>query len=154
LSCSGAPLFDGDGKLVGVLDVSCFDPQLSEHAHALTGSLTIAAARAIEERLFREQFRREWIVAISPQEDSGAPVLIAVDRERSIAGANRAARVALSNAGHPFEPVLGLWTVFARDERLFRRKDEGDVSAQLTPLKNGEPWSAIVTPPPSLCRAG
>ena len=61
LSCSGAPIFDGKGELLGVLDVSSIDPELSEHAHALTGALTIAAARAIEERLFRKQFHREWV---------------------------------------------------------------------------------------------
>jgi transcriptional regulator of acetoin/glycerol metabolism len=60
LSCSGAPIFDGDGTFAGVLDVSSIDPALSEHAHALTGPLTIAAAWAIEERLFRDQFRRAW----------------------------------------------------------------------------------------------
>ena len=54
----GAPIFDGNGEFVGVLDVSSIDPALSEHAHALTGPLTISAARAIEERMFRKQFRR------------------------------------------------------------------------------------------------
>ena len=52
LSCSGSPIFGGDGELAGVLDVSSMDPDLSEHAHALTGALTIATARAIEERAF------------------------------------------------------------------------------------------------------
>src|SRR5438132_2961280 len=35
LSCSGAPIFDDDGKLAAVLDVSSIDPQLSERSHAL-----------------------------------------------------------------------------------------------------------------------
>jgi transcriptional regulator of acetoin/glycerol metabolism len=37
LSCSGAPVFGTDGKLIAVLDVSSVDPTLSERAHALTG---------------------------------------------------------------------------------------------------------------------
>jgi transcriptional regulator of acetoin/glycerol metabolism len=56
-SCSGAPIFASNGEILGVLDVTSIDPDLSEHALALTGALTIAAARAIEERLFRKQFR-------------------------------------------------------------------------------------------------
>ncbi len=58
LSCSGAPVFGVDGRLIAVLDVSAIDPELSERAHALTGALTVRSARAIEERFFREQFRR------------------------------------------------------------------------------------------------
>ena len=65
LSCSGAPIFGVDGELLAVLDVSCIDPELSERSHALTGSLTMASARAIEERLFRDRFRQEWIVAVA-----------------------------------------------------------------------------------------
>jgi transcriptional regulator of acetoin/glycerol metabolism len=68
LSCSGAPVFGVDGRLIAVLDVSAIDPELSERAQALTGALTVRSARAIEERFFREQFRREWIVAVAPPE--------------------------------------------------------------------------------------
>src|SRR6202012_602403 len=50
LSCSGAPIYAPDGTLAALLDVSSIDPLLSEHAHALTGAITITAARCIEER--------------------------------------------------------------------------------------------------------
>jgi transcriptional regulator of acetoin/glycerol metabolism len=40
LSCSGAPIFGVDGRLLAVLDVSAIDPGRSEQAHALTGALT------------------------------------------------------------------------------------------------------------------
>ena len=36
LSCSGAPVFGVDGRLIAVLDVSAIDTELSERAHALT----------------------------------------------------------------------------------------------------------------------
>jgi transcriptional regulator of acetoin/glycerol metabolism len=59
LSCSGAPIFDCDGEVAAVLDVTSIDPQLSERSHAITGALTEVSARAIEERWFRDRFRRE-----------------------------------------------------------------------------------------------
>jgi len=37
-----------------VLDVSCFDPSISDRAHALTGALVKASARTIEKRFLRE----------------------------------------------------------------------------------------------------
>src|SRR4029077_18583372 len=88
LSCSGAPVFGVDGRMIAVLDVSAIDPNLSERALGLTGALTTMTARAIEERHFREHFRREWIVAVLMEETASA-VLLAVDRSQRIVGANR-----------------------------------------------------------------
>src|SRR3954470_1785415 len=96
LSCSGAPVFGADGRLIAVLDVSAIDPKLSEAAHALTGALTVRSARDLEERFFREQFRREWIVAVAPQEGGVIGMLLAIDSNQRIVGANRAARSSLS----------------------------------------------------------
>jgi transcriptional regulator of acetoin/glycerol metabolism len=55
LSCSCAPILDADGHLVAVLDVSCFDLSISDRAHALTGALVRASARAIEESFLRDR---------------------------------------------------------------------------------------------------
>ncbi len=75
LSCSAGPIFGVDGSLMAVLDVSAIDPERSERAHALTGALTASSARGIEERFFREQFCRAWIIATIPPEEGtrGAP---------------------------------------------------------------------------------
>jgi transcriptional regulator of acetoin/glycerol metabolism len=91
LSCSGAPIFDSDARLVAVLDVSSIDPDLSAQAHALTLSLVTMSARLIEERLFRERFRKEWIVAVAPHDEQPAS-LLAVDRDHRVVGADRNAR--------------------------------------------------------------
>jgi AraC-like DNA-binding protein len=147
LSCSGAPIFDPDGELLGVLDVSSIDPQLSDHAHALTGSLTIAAARAIEERLFRKRFHRSWIVATRPPDAPAGGMLIAVDRDLQVVGADRYARRAPSPLGQEQPAGLGLWAVFERDDRLFRRATRGDSWVELTPKGGADSWPAIVTPP-------
>jgi transcriptional regulator of acetoin/glycerol metabolism len=72
--------------------VSAISPELSERAHALTGALTVTAARDIEERFFREHFLQEWIIALALTEDGDPAVLLAVDGNQSILGASRAAR--------------------------------------------------------------
>ena len=43
-------------------------------------------ARAIEERFFREQFHREWIVAVVPPEGQFIGMLLAVDGDQRIVG--------------------------------------------------------------------
>jgi AraC-like DNA-binding protein len=144
LSCSGSPIFDGKGNIVGVLDVSSIDPELSEHAHALTGALAAATARAIEERLFRLQFRREWIIAAGPEPGSG--MLLSVDRDHRIAGADRAARRMLSRFGHKADGA-SLWSAFEDNDAIFRHTDRGDILADLKPREVAESWPAILTPP-------
>ena len=109
-------MFGVDGRLIAVLDVSAIDPELSERAHALTGALTVRSARAIEERFFREQFRREWIVAVAPPEGGAPGMLLAID------------------------------SIFERDLDLFRRRDQTDISVRLLIAGSNDSRPALVTP--------
>ena len=147
LSCSGAPIFDSDGKLVAVLDVSSIDPQLSEQSHALTGALTEASARAIEERSFRERFRREWIAAIAPLDGVGSAMLVAVDRHHSIVGANRRARTVLARRDYGVQNGTSLWAMFEPNPKIFRNKHRGDIATSLVPAGTSQIWPALITPP-------
>ena len=147
LSCSGAPVFGADGRLIAVLDVSAIDPELSEGAHALTGALTVRSARAIEERFFREQFRQEWIVAVAPPEGGVTGMLLAIDGNQRIVGANRAARTSLLLDDRGLRAGVSLWTIFERDLDLFRRKDRTDISTRLLVAGSHDSRPALVTPP-------
>ena len=147
LSCCGAPVFNVDGSLMAVLDVSAIDPEQSERAHALAGALTTNSARAIEERFFRERFRDQWVVAVAPPEESAAGMLLAVDGDHRIVGANRTARTSLLLDDYRLRTGVSLWTVFERDPTLFRRKDGADISTQLIVAGSDETWPAVVTPP-------
>ncbi len=60
LSCAGAPIFDPSGRLELVLDSSSMT---SDQSHTFTLAATRVAARAVEERLFREWFRNVWTIA-------------------------------------------------------------------------------------------
>jgi AraC-like DNA-binding protein len=147
LSCSGAPVFGIDGRLMAVLDVSAIDPDLSERAHALTGALTIRAARTIEERFFREQFRREWIVAVAPPEGGVRGMLLAIDGNQRIVGANRIARTSLLLDDRGLRAGVSLWTIFERDLDLFRRRDRSDISTRLLLAGSNDSRPILVTPP-------
>jgi AraC-like DNA-binding protein len=147
LSCSGAPIFDIDGKLLAVLDISAVDPARSESAHALTGALVTSSARAIEERFFRERFFQEWIVAMAPPEEDAAGMLLAADKQQRLVGANRAARTWLLLEDHRLEAGVNLWSLFERDPALFRRQDTGDFPTRLILAGTDETWPALVTPP-------
>ena len=146
LSCSGAPVFGVDGRMIAVLDVSAIDPNLSERAHGLTGTLTTTAARAIEERHFREHFRREWIVAVA-MEESASAVLLAVDADQRIVGANRAARRCFALEESGVKAGISLWRLFERDPALFRRSYDSDVAARLVMAGSDEACPAIITAP-------
>src|SRR5713226_7608232 len=147
LSCSGAPVFGADGRLIAVLDVSAIDPELSEGAHALTGALAVRSARAIEERFFREQFRREWIIAVAPPEGGVTGMLLAIDRDQRIVGANRDARTSLLLDDRALRAGVSLWTVFERDLDLFRRKERTDIYTRLLVAGSQDSRPALVTPP-------
>jgi AraC-like DNA-binding protein len=145
LSCSAAPLFGSDGDFAGVLDVSSINPKLSEHSYALTGALVEASARGIGERLFRERFRRETVIAVTAS--GGSPMLIAVDRNQRIAGLDRNARKLLARGDRTVEDGISLWALFERDPAFFRHRYHGDLFVRLAPAGSGEHWPALITFP-------
>jgi AraC-like DNA-binding protein len=147
LSCSGAPVFGVDGRLLAVLDVSAIDPDRSERAHALTGALTVAAARAIEERFFRECFRAQWIIAITPPEPGEPAMQLALDDHQRIVGANRAARTALLLDDRRLAEGVSLWSLFERNAAPFRHNVTADIPIRLIVAGSDEEWPALVTPP-------
>jgi AraC-like DNA-binding protein len=132
---------------MAVLDVSAIDPEFSERAHALTGALTVRSARAIEERFFREQFRREWIVAVASLEGDAQGLLLAIDGNQRIIGANRVARTSLLLDDRGLRTGISLWSIFERDMDLFRRQDRPDISARLLIAGSNESRPVLVTPP-------
>ena len=152
LSCSGAPVFDADARLVAVLDVSSVDAQLSAQAHALTLPLVVNAARQIEERLFRERFSGFWVIALATQPDqSGA--LLAVDKEHRVIGADRFARRLFALDQRALEKGTDLWAIFSRGSAVLRRGVRSDYPVWFTCVHGGEPFFALVSSPVAASRA-
>jgi AraC-like DNA-binding protein len=135
------------GRLIAVLDVSAVDPELSERAHALTGALTLRSACAIEERFFREHFRREWIVAVAPPEGGARGMLLAIDSNQRIMGANRFARTSLMLDDRGLRAGTSLWSIFERNVDIFRHQGRSDFSVRLLIAGSNDSRPALVTPP-------
>jgi len=146
LSCCGAPVFDPDGKLVAVLDVTSIDPDVSDRSHALALVVTIDAARAIEETLFRRRFRCKWNLVIAPPSRAGRALMLAVDADQRVVGADRNARSTLGLDDRRLATGVSLWTIFDRSPSLFRRSNV-ETTAQLIRNGDSQPWRALITPP-------
>lgn len=91
LSCSVAPIWDPDGRLIAALDVSTGRSDLTPSMLKLIAAATVETAQRIEAMQFRAAFAAARIVLAG---DAGRGALLAVDREDLVIGANRAARLA------------------------------------------------------------
>lgn len=93
LSCVAAPLWDAEGRVMGVLDVSICRADLTPGLLKLISAATGEAAARIEARQFRQAYAHARIL-LTGEQGAGPPGLIAVDREDLVVGASRAARLA------------------------------------------------------------
>lgn len=147
LTCAGAPIFDALGKLVGVLDVSAVASERPDRPQELALAATIASARAVEERMFREYFRYAWIVAAAPTDETLPGLLLATDDDQCILGADRTARAAYSLDEKSLAAGVHLSTLFEYSASLFRRRTGQDIPVLLAGTGRHELWRTLLTPP-------
>ena len=147
LTCAGAPIFDADNKLTAVLDASRIDLGRSGRTPGLVLAAVTASVRAIEERLFRNSFRRAWTIAAAPPQTSGAGLLLAVDDDQRIVGADHVARKALGLDERDLLSGKSVSAFFHYDRSLFRRSNDRDSPAQWTRLDSASQWNVLITPP-------
>jgi AraC-like DNA-binding protein len=149
LTCAGAPIFDPFGNLAGVLDVSAIVESPGQ-TQQLALAATVASARAVEERLFRESFRHSWVIAAIPADESCAALLLAVDDDQRIVGADRAARSAFSISEKNVAEGAHLSGIFDCSRLLFLRDSDNDIPVRLNRAgrdDQDEQWHALITPP-------
>lgn len=112
LSCMSAPVYDPQGRLAGVLDVSSARADLTEGFTALIAHAVTEAARRIEAETFRNAYPGARIVLV-PGPDRALGAVLAVDTDDLVVGATRAARAHLRLSGdlsrqpRPASDVLG-----------------------------------------------
>lgn len=147
LSCSAAPIFAATGELLAILDLTSLDPELSVREHSLSLPLVCASVDNIEERLFREHFRDQWVIALSSGRASRQMLLLAVDGEQCIVGANRPARVELGLTEAQLQQGVVLSSFCSHERAPFRRSDGTDRLIHLKWNNSGRSQPAIVSSP-------
>jgi len=130
-----------------VLDTSSMNPQTTEQSLSLAMAATRVSARCIEERIFREYFRRSWNIAAAPCGDSDVAVLLAVDNDQRVLGADQIARRVFSLNDEVLNRGVALATIFEHDSSIFRCKRMQDVATRLLRTGTDEPWNTLITPP-------
>ena len=148
LSCSSAPIFDHELRLVAVLDASSIYPNISESSHALAGALAVATARAIEERLFRDTFRTCRICAVRAETANDPGMLFAIDQDARIVGAHLGGREFLRSQNIDLAQRPSFWSAFERDIKILTGRGEADSAVRLISKDGGIIRYALITPPP------
>ena len=147
LSCLAAPIFDATGKLAAVLDISSMTAAPSDPSHAMALAATTVSARAIEERLFRDCYCHAWNVAAIPADESGPALLLAVDENRCVVGADRVARLAFGLDDEILRQGLHLSRIFTYDSWLFRRAAGQEAASAWRRVGTADSWHVLMTPP-------
>jgi transcriptional regulator of acetoin/glycerol metabolism len=91
MSCMGAPLFDHEGELAGVLDISSCRADLTDGFALLLRNAVADAAHQIESENFIRAFAG-FRVIVGAGRTSAGPELFAVDKDDLLIGATRRAR--------------------------------------------------------------
>jgi AraC-like DNA-binding protein len=144
-SSLSTPIFDSEGGVLASLDIVRGDAPGLDSSKQLLLALAESAARAITERWFRLVHRCHWVLAAMPRNTPDACIILAVDRNQRIVGANRQARQLLEQRGQ--RVAEGLSVLFRPNPTLLRRRGYGDVSTALFASGDGKPWIALITPP-------
>ncbi|MFN3985214.1 MAG: sigma-54-dependent Fis family transcriptional regulator [Rhodocyclaceae bacterium] len=91
LSCTASPVFGADGRLAGVLDISCDHRAHQRH----TLGLVRLSVQLLEKRLFESEFADQVLIAFHARPEyvgSLQEAMIAVNADGCIVGANSVAR--------------------------------------------------------------
>lgn len=91
MSCIGAPLFDHEGELAGVLDISSCRTDLTDGFLLLLRNAVADAAHQIETENFIGSFA-DFRVIVGASKANAGPEMFAVDKDDLLVGATRRAR--------------------------------------------------------------
>jgi AraC-like DNA-binding protein len=150
ISCEptvSAPIYDHDGSATASIALFENAGRVAEATEHVLRVFKRSTARAMSERWFRFFHRREWIIAARREDETHTSIILAVDRSRTLIGADHAAREFLQTTGRRFEPGLTIAEFFGGDFTPGRGRRYRDVALHLQSCDASSPWLALITPP-------
>lgn len=141
------PIYDHDGSAMASIALFEKAGRVVEPTVNVLRVLIRSTARAMSERWFRLYHRRDWIIAARREDETHTSIVLAVDRSRTLIGADHAAREFLEATGRRFEPGLSITEFFGCDFTPGRGRRYCDVALQLQSCDAPSPWLALITPP-------
>ena len=132
LTCSASPVFDPQGELLAVLDVSSARHEVSRQSQFHTMALVNLSAKIIENSYFLGHFENQWLLRFHLQAQSVglfSEGMLVFDGDGVICAVNQSA---LNLLGHVRSSLLGQWveSVFdcPRDELFSRATTQATTS--------------------------
>ena len=132
LTCSASPVFDPQGELLAVLDVSSARHEVSRQSQFHTMALVNLSAKIIENSYFLGHFENQWLLRFHLQAQSVglfSEGMLVFDGDGVICAVNQSA---LNLLGHVRSRLLGQWveSVFdcSRDELFSRATTQATTS--------------------------
>ena len=101
LTCTTSPIYDSQGQMIGVLDISALSSPKPKESQALALQLVKLFTRQIEDAAFLHRHRRNWVLrlASAPQFlDVNPEFLLALDSTGCVVGHNRGAQTGMTTA--------------------------------------------------------
>jgi AraC-like DNA-binding protein len=142
-----APIYDYDGSTMASIVLFENAGHVVEPTKQILRVLIRSTARAMSERWFRLFHRREWIIAARRGDETHTSIILAVDRSRTLIGADHTAREFLKTTGRRFARGLTVSEFFGCDFTSGRGRRYCDVAMHLQSPDAPLPWLALITPP-------
>jgi AraC-like DNA-binding protein len=150
MSCEptvSAPIHDYDGSAMASIALFEKAACMAEPTVHVLRVLIRSTARAMSERWFRLFHRRDWIIAAQREDETHTSIILAVDRSRTLTGADHAAREFLQSTRRRFAPGLSITDFFGCDFTPGRGRRYCEVALRLQSSDSSPAWLALITPP-------
>jgi len=143
LSCVAAPVLSADAEMVGVLNIATSNPKVEMESLGIVAGLALTTAERLSNRLFANRFSSNAILRV--QRESHV-MLLALDDEQCIIGANREARSFYRLDAEGFGR-REIWSIFERSPDIVGDLAKGGALPRLRQIDGTDAADAVLVPP-------